>query len=71
MIANPCLTLDSPTFTTTGATLNQQVEDAQVQYIAHKIDLDGLKDVYEKWYTLGGADILSEYQAAYDALNAQ
>ena len=71
VIANPCLTLDSPTFTTTGATINQALEDAQVQYIAHKLDLDGLKAAYEKWYELGGTDILSEYQAAYDALNAQ
>ena len=71
VIANPCLTLDSPTFTTKGATINQDLEDAQVQYIAHKIDLDGLKAAYEKWYEMGGADILSEYQAAYDELNAQ
>ena len=71
VIANPCLTLDSPAFNTKGATINQDLEDAQVQYIAHKIDLEGLKAAYEKWYELGGAEILSEYQAAYDALIAE
>jgi len=68
VIANPCLTLESDTYTLMGATLATDLEDAQVQYIAGKIDLDGLKAAYDKWYEQGGEAILSEYQAAYDAL---
>jgi len=68
VISNPCLTLDSETNNLMGATLNQEVEDAQVQYIAGKIDLDGLKAVYADWYAQGGDLMLEEYQAAYDAL---
>ena len=67
VIANPCLTLDSETNNLMGATLNQEVEDAQVQYIAGKIDLEGLKAVYADWYAQGGDMILEEFQAAYDA----
>jgi putative aldouronate transport system substrate-binding protein len=68
VIANPCLTLESVTNNLMGATLNQEVEDAQVQYIAGKIDLAGLQAVYANWHAQGGDDILAEYQAAYDAL---
>ena len=69
VIANPCLTLDSETNSLMGTTLNQDVEDAQVQYIAGIIDLDGLKAAYQDWYDMGGDMILEEYQAAYDAQN--
>ncbi len=68
VIANPCLTLESETNNLMGATINQEVEDAQVQYIAGKIDLAGLQAVYADWYAQGGDLILAEYQAAYDAL---
>jgi len=68
VIANPCLTFDSETNNLMGATINQEVEDAQVQYIAGKIDLEGLKAVYADWYAQGGDMILSEYQAEYDKL---
>ncbi|MBQ8095346.1 MAG: extracellular solute-binding protein [Clostridia bacterium] len=67
VIANPCLTFDSETNTLMGATLNTDVEDAQVQYIAGKIDMNGLKAAYQDWYDMGGEMILAEYQAAYDA----
>ena len=67
VIANPCLTLDSETNTLMGATLATDVEDAQVQYIAGKIDLAGLQAAYAEWHDMGGDDILAEYQAAYDA----
>ncbi len=67
VIANPCYTFDSETNNLMGATLNQEVEDAQVQYIAGKIDLEGLKAVYADWYAQGGDMILEEYQAIYDA----
>ena len=68
VINNPCLTLESETNNLMGATLNQEVEDAQVQYIAGKIDLEGLQKIYANWHAQGGDDILAEYQAAYDAL---
>jgi len=67
VIANPCYTYDSETNTLMGATLNQAVEDAQVQYIAGKIDLAGLQAAYADWHDQGGDDILAEYQAIYDA----
>ena len=67
VIANPCLTYDSETNTLMGATLNQDVEDAQVQYIAGKLDLAGLQAAYQTWHDMGGDMILSEYQAIYDA----
>ena len=68
VIANPCLTLDSETNTLMGTTLANDVEDAQVQYIAGKIDLNGLKAAYATWHDMGGDMILMEYQEAYDAL---
>ena len=52
---------------TAGTTLNTDVEDGQVQYIAGKIDLAGLQAIYEAWHEDGGYAILAEYQAAYDA----
>jgi len=67
VIANPCLTFDSETNTLMGTTLNDDVEAAQVQYIAGKIDLAGLQAAYAEWHDMGGDDILDEYQAAYDA----
>ena len=67
VIGNPCYTFDSETNNLMGASLNQEVEDAQVQYIAGKIDLAGLQAAYANWHTQGGDDILAEYQAIYDA----
>ncbi len=67
VIANPCYTYDSETNNLMGSTLNQAVEDAQVQYIAGKIDLAGLQAAYADWHAQGGDDILAEYQAIYDA----
>ncbi len=67
VIANPCYTYDSETNNLMGATLNQAVEDAQVQYIAGKIDLAGLQAAYADWHDQGGDMILAEYQEIYDA----
>ena len=67
VIGNPCYTYDSETNNLMGASLNQEVEDAQVQYIAGKIDLAGLQAAYANWHAQGGDDILAEYQAIYDA----
>ncbi len=67
VIADPCLTFDSETATLMGSTLSTDVEDAQVQYIAGKIDLAGLQAAYQQWHDMGGDMILAEYQDAYDA----
>jgi putative aldouronate transport system substrate-binding protein len=67
VIANPCYTYDSETNNLMGGSLAQEVEDAQVQYIAGKIDLAALQAVYADWHAQGGDDILAEYQAIYDA----
>ncbi|MBQ4452009.1 MAG: extracellular solute-binding protein [Clostridia bacterium] len=69
VISNPCFTLDSATNVLLGTTINTAVEDAQVQYIAGKIDLEGLQAVYADWHTQGGDKILEEYQDAYDAIH--
>ncbi|MBO4297985.1 MAG: hypothetical protein J5998_04235, partial [Clostridia bacterium] len=69
VIANPCLTYDSETATLMGTTLNQDVQDAQVKYIANVIDLDELQAAYATWHDMGGDMILSEYQAVHDAQN--
>ena len=66
VISNPCYTLDSQTNVLVGSTINTTVEDAQVQYIAGKIDLAGLQAAYADWHAQGGDQILAEYQAAYD-----
>jgi putative aldouronate transport system substrate-binding protein len=67
VIGNPCYTYDSETNVLMGTTLGQDVEDAQVKYIANIITLDELKAAYDTWHAMGGDMILSEYQAAYDA----
>ncbi|MBR5380149.1 MAG: extracellular solute-binding protein [Clostridia bacterium] len=69
VISNPCFTLDSATNVLLGTTINTAVEDAQVQYIAGKIDLEGLQAVYADWHAQGGDKILAEYQEAYDAIH--
>ncbi len=71
VIANPCLTLESESYSLMGATLAKELEDAEVQYIANIIDEDGLRAAFDDWYANGGQDILDEYQVAYDARNAQ
>ena len=67
VISNPCLTLYSETNVLMGSNLNTELEDAEVQYIAGKIDLNGLKAAYQDWYDAGGELMLQEYQEAYDA----
>ena len=67
VISDPCLTLDSETNTLMGTTLAQDLEDAEVQYIAGKIDLAGLQAAYADWHDMGGDDILAEFQEAYEA----
>ena len=67
VISNPCYTFDSETNNLMGASLAQEVEDAQVQYIAGKLDLAGLQAAYADWHDQGGDMILEEYQAIYDA----
>ena len=67
VISNPCYTYDSETNNLMGASLAQEVEDAQVQYIAGKLDLAGLQAAYADWHDQGGDMILEEYQAIYDA----
>ena len=67
VIGNPCYTYDSETNTLMGATLNTDLEDAQVKYIANIISLEELQAEYQTWHDMGGDMILAEYQAIYDA----
>ena len=66
VIANPCLTLDSNTSNEIGATLDYDIEAAQIMYITGQIDLDGLRSVYRNWYDQGGLTMLGEYQTEYE-----
>lgn len=66
-VANPCLTLVSETYTSFGTTLDQELSDAAVQFIACQIDEDELKAVWEDWAEMGGDNVKAEYTAAYQA----
>ncbi len=70
-IPNAALTLSSVTYSERGAELDQLLQDAQTKYIMGKIDDAGLDQDIQKWLQAGGQKIIDEYQAAYDALNAQ
>ena len=47
--------------------LSTIISDAAVQYIAGIIDEDGLRAAWQQWYDEGGALIIEEYNAAYQA----
>ncbi|ASA23621.1 extracellular solute-binding protein [Paenibacillus donghaensis] len=68
-VLNPAYSLESETNTTQGSELQKIVTDATYKYILGKIDLAGYKSEIEKWEKSGGSMIISEYEAAYKAIN--
>ncbi|MCA1293685.1 extracellular solute-binding protein [Paenibacillus sp. alder61] len=70
-VLNPAYSLESETYTTQGSELQKIVIDATYQYILGKIDLNGFKAAVENWKKSGGAQIISEYEAAYKAVSSK
>lgn len=69
VVHNPTLSLTSDTYTAKGKTLEQLMSDATVNYIMGKTDLEGFQKEVQRWYDDGGQDVLTEYQAAYEAIS--
>ena len=66
-VGDPCYPFVSETNVAFGTQLNTIISDAAVQYIAGIIDEDGLRAAWQQWYDEGGALIIEEYNAAYQA----
>lgn len=64
-VADPALTLDSPTNTEKGAQLAKIIEDARIKFILGDIDEAGWADAVKEWKDNGGQDIIEEFTAAY------
>ncbi|MBD2847795.1 extracellular solute-binding protein [Paenibacillus sp. IB182496] len=65
-VANPALTLDSPTNNEKGAQLTKIIEDARIKFILGDIDEAGWADAIKNWKRNGGQDIMEEFTAAYE-----
>lgn len=68
-VLNPAYSLESDTFTAQGSELAVIIEDATYQYILGELDLAGFESAVERWYELGGQDIVDEYETAFDEIN--
>lgn len=68
-VLNPAYSLESETYSTQGSELQKIMTDATYKYILGKIDLNGFKAEVEKWKKSGGSKIITEYEAAYKAVN--
>lgn len=67
-VHDPTLPLMSDTYTGSANTLEQIIEDATINYIMGKNDLDGFQKEVDRWYNEGGQASLDEYQASYDSI---
>ncbi|MWV43895.1 extracellular solute-binding protein [Paenibacillus sp. HJL G12] len=67
-VLNPAYSLESETYTTQGSELQKIITDATYKYILGKIKLDDFKAAVENWKKSGGSKIISEYEAAYQAV---
>ncbi|WP_151737047.1 extracellular solute-binding protein ['Paenibacillus yunnanensis' Narsing Rao et al. 2020] len=68
-VLNPVYSLESETFSTQGSELQKIITDATYKYILDKISLDDFKKEVANWRKSGGDQIISEYEAAYKAVN--
>ncbi|KWX71289.1 extracellular solute-binding protein [Paenibacillus jilunlii] len=68
-VLNPAFSLESETNTAQGSELQKIITDATYKYILGKIGLDEFKGEIDKWKKSGGSKIISEYEAAYKAVN--
>ncbi|MEK3883736.1 extracellular solute-binding protein [Paenibacillus sp. PL2-23] len=64
-LANPALTLNSPTNTEKGAQIIKIIEDARIKFILGEIDEAGWEKAVQDWMKNGGQNIIEEYTAAY------
>ncbi|GIP27769.1 sugar ABC transporter substrate-binding protein [Paenibacillus sp. J23TS9] len=67
-VLNPAYSLESETYTTQGSELQKIITDATYKYILGKIKIDDFKAAVENWKKSGGSKIISEYEAAYQAV---
>lgn len=68
-VFNPALAylVNSPTYATQGAILDQLLSDARTQYICGRIDERGLESEFEKWNRQGGDNVVKEVNDQYKA----
>ena len=61
-VFNPALAylVNSPTYATQGAILDQILSDARTQYICGRIDRNGLQSEFDKWAKQGGESVIKE-----------
>jgi len=55
----------SDTWTASGASLNQIIDDAVINFTMGNIDMDGFRAEVDRWYAEGGQDTINELNAAY------
>lgn len=59
--------LNSPTYSDSGAMLDEWIDQARSQYICGEIDEAGLQEVWNKWLSNGGQQIMDEVNEQYKA----
>lgn len=72
-ISNPALVYltSSEIYAAYGTELATILDDARTQYICGTIDEAGLEAAWQDWYDRGGADLIAEINAAYQADQAE
>lgn len=68
-VFNPCLGLlsNSDANAESGTDIEQIIDDARTQYICGQIDEAGLDDAAQQWLDRGGAQVIEELNAQYNA----
>lgn len=66
-VFNPALAylVNSPTYSSQGAILDQLLSDARTQYICGRIDKKGLEAEFAKWNRQGGDQLIAEVNEQY------
>ena len=68
-VFNPALSylVNSPTYSLSGGTLDQILNDARTQYICGQIDFAGLQKAWSTWEVQGGAAVIEEINTQHQA----
>ena len=66
-VSNPVEPYVSATYSKKGPQLDSIMEEAKVKFIVGQIDEDAYKAEIERWKSMGGADVIKEYNEAYQA----
>lgn len=68
-VFNPALSylVNSSTYSLSGSTLDQLLNDARTQFICGQIDEAGLKAAWDSWASQGGNSVVEEVNAQYKA----